>query len=554
MKLYSNKLTIIQYLSLFTFIVIEILCFAFLFITYKPLFIQVYNESREISINKTKTITHTLSGNLELLFQRYIQDLKLIGKHMSFLANNEINNKSQFYQNIINNEDKHIYFATTENLKIYFNKYYDDTQKKFLFFETYINDIIHNNTNQEDIINDLMSKEKHPELNSISYYKFDGNINEIENDIQKITAIKYLISVLKTIFINRLLVKGNNFEILRYYLIKEDEIFIYPPEPYYNTFIYSIKDYDYIAYPFPQSFFEYFIEYMYYIPLDDEYYGYIFPIVPLATTDYDLIINSICLSIPFENKLDLYDYEENAIICMDINMTNILEQNFFQSKDKFNFFLFSITLTEVSIYYSDRNEIIEQIRAIFNNTKFGIYSLGENDHRLNKYYNLFQILYLEIFKEPELLKENNLTIDYIIEEYEIIQDKIFGDLIEFINYDNQDHFTIDFQKTTCKSDLYYNGKKCIKDNYLLIAYKLNSNFNYINKYFIDVPNKTLIQPIFFSMSIINNNPNYMKWKINNIMFYKIIKLFMFFIIASLFLIILYLIFIKFFLSIKFNLV
>ena len=113
-------------------------------------------------------------------------------------------------------------------------------------------------------------------------------------------------------------------------------------------------------------------------------------------------------------------------------MTNILEQNFFQSKDKFNFFLFSITLTEVSIYYIDRNEIFEQIRAIFNNTKFGIYSLGENDHRLNKYYNLFQILYLEIFKEPELLKENNLTIDYIIEEYEIIQDKIFGDLIEFL--------------------------------------------------------------------------------------------------------------------------
>ena len=39
---------------------------------------------------------------------------------------------------------------------------------------------------------------------------------------------------------------------------------------------------------------------------------------------------------------------------------------------------------------------------------------------------------MEIFKEPELLKENNLTIDYIIEEYEIIQDKIFGDLIEFL--------------------------------------------------------------------------------------------------------------------------
>ena len=57
---------------------------------------------------------------------------------------------------------------------------------------------------------------------------------------------------------------------------------------------------------------------------------------------------------------------------------------------------------------------------------------------------------MEIFKEPELLKENNLTIDYIIEEYEIIQDKIFGDLIEFINDDNQDHFLLIFKRQLVK--------------------------------------------------------------------------------------------------------
>jgi hypothetical protein len=239
---------------------------------------------------------------------------------------------------------------------------------------------------------------------------------------------------------------------------------------------------------------------------------------------------------------------------MDINMTIILQQKFFQSEDEFNFFLFSIIPYEVSILYSDKNEMYEQIRKIFNDTKFGIYSLGENDFRFNQYYNLFQFLYLEIFKEPELLKDNNLTIDYIIEEYEIIQNKIFDEMFDFMEDDNQDHFIIDIQKTTCKSDLYYNGKKCIKDNFLLIAYKLNRKFNYINEFFIDDPDKSFLQPIFFSMSIINNNPNYMKWKINIIIVYKIIKLFIFFIIASLCPIILYFIFIKVFFEVKFNLV
>ena len=112
MKLFTNQLRKIQFLFLLAFIVIEIICFVILYISYKPLFLQVYNQSREITMEKTRAITHTLSQIFELSFHRYIHDLKLIGKHMSFLANNEINNKSQFYQNLINDEDKHIYFAT----------------------------------------------------------------------------------------------------------------------------------------------------------------------------------------------------------------------------------------------------------------------------------------------------------------------------------------------------------------------------------------------------------------------------------------------------------
>ena len=106
MKLFTNQLRKIQFLFLLAFIVIEIICFVILYISYKPLFLQVYNQSREITMEKTRAITHTLSQIFVLSFHRYIHDLKLIGKHMSFLANNEINNNSQFYQNLINDVDK----------------------------------------------------------------------------------------------------------------------------------------------------------------------------------------------------------------------------------------------------------------------------------------------------------------------------------------------------------------------------------------------------------------------------------------------------------------
>ena len=61
MKLFSNKLTKIQFLFLIAFSIIEITCFLFIFLSYKSLYSQVFNQSREISIEKTKSITSTLS-------------------------------------------------------------------------------------------------------------------------------------------------------------------------------------------------------------------------------------------------------------------------------------------------------------------------------------------------------------------------------------------------------------------------------------------------------------------------------------------------------------
>ena len=85
---------------------------------------KVFDDSKTVTINKTIAITHTLNEIIKLSLHRYSQDLKLAGKHMLFLLNDGINNKSQYYQNMISDNDKKIYYATLEELKDKFPYYF----------------------------------------------------------------------------------------------------------------------------------------------------------------------------------------------------------------------------------------------------------------------------------------------------------------------------------------------------------------------------------------------------------------------------------------------
>ena len=117
MKLFSEKLNKFKFYLLLSFSILEIICFLILFFTYRPLYIQVFDQAKEASIEKTISITHTLNEILKIAFERYLLDLKLAGKHMSFLVYDSINNKSKYYQNLINNEEKYIFFGETNELK-----------------------------------------------------------------------------------------------------------------------------------------------------------------------------------------------------------------------------------------------------------------------------------------------------------------------------------------------------------------------------------------------------------------------------------------------------
>ena len=536
MKLFSEKLTKYKFIILSVFTLVEISSFTLLLVQYKSPYLKVFDDSKTVTINKTIAITHTLNEIIKLSLHRYSQDLKLAGKHMLFLLNDGINNKSQYYQNMISDNDKKIYYATLEELKDKFPYYFKEDARSFFYLDKYIHDYFENKTKAQYILDELMNKTIHPELNSISYYKTNGNIDNVNN-----VSAKYLISILKTNFVKRIAMRGRDLEILNYFLLINDEMYLYPPEAYNNSLIYLLKDTYKCNNNFPSCAYNQIINNIKSVHKERNISDndYIFPISTNLKLDYEKVLNSLCLRIPFGKKFIISNYSYAPLLCMEINYTKVFENIYFQEKEAITFIFFSNDTTFIPIY-TNKNGVYEDIKKIFNDTKFGNYSLN-----VLKRFSFFHFLYLDLFKDSSLLKKNEIKMEDILYEFDITTKKIFEGINSFRNTKN-DYFTLEIEKTGCKSDIYYNSKKCGKDSVLLIIYPLRIDFNGINSDYIDDPNVTLNQTLFYSMAFIDNNYKYMKWKINQIVVIIIIKLFFFYFISSMCLIFLYFIFVQIF--------
>ena len=474
--------------------------------------------------------------------------MKCIGKHMSFFANNEINQNSKYYKNLIQDEDKHIIYGTIEELIKNFSEYYNYTTNKFLFLENYVKKFTEKGNNHFDISNDLMNNSLHPELNSIAFYKNNGNINDIEYNLRKKTAAKYLISILKTIFLNRFLVKGEDYELIHYFLLMDDEIYIYPPEAYYNSLIYLIKDLYSCGNTFPKCFFEYISFYMEFFSDYFHFKEYIFPVYPFSIYARENSYVIQCLNIPFEDKLNLSALPYSPKICLEMNMTKLFHKRLFKEKEAFHFLFFFQLGDDLAVMFNNNFEIFSEIKKVYNETKFKEYYYNEN----NNFFYLFQFLYLDLFKEPSLLIEHNISFDDIFQEYKVIKNKI-NEGIDALYNSPEDFCVLDVEKTICKSDIYYNAKKCLKDNIMLIVYPLINYYNIVDVNYIEYDLFVNID-LYYSMTIIDNDNKYLKWKINTIVILKILKLFLFFFISSVILIYLFLVFVKIFFEFKFNII
>ena len=537
MKLFSLTLSKHKFIVIIAFAILEIISLIIIIINYKPIYLKIFDQIKDVSIGKAINITNSINEVFGLSFFRVFLDMKSMGKHMNFLVNEEINPNSKYYDKIYNNDNKHIVYGTIEDLQKDFSEYYDYTTNKFLFLENYYKMYIENNNNNEnqmDILNNLMNNSLHPELNCIAYYRPDGNIDEIETNLNKKAAVKYLTSILKTNFINRFLIKRDDLELIHYFLLINDEMYIYPPEAYNNTLIYTrINDYDCENNPFPECFYKEIDNYNLDTSTNLEVWEYNYPLFPLSVYFKQCYYMIQCLTIPLVESLDPYDLSFGPKMCVEINMTKLFFNRMFKQKEVFHFTFFFQQQGDLTILFSDDIHLFPQIKKVFNDKKFEKYYHNE----YSKDYFLFQLLYLDLFKEPSLLEENNITLDYIFEEYNIIIDKVNVG-IDTIFYTDDKYFVVDAEKTICKSDLYHNGKKCIKDNILIIVYPLSNDFNYIRDNFIDDIDLIGLQ-LYYSMTIIDNNYEYFKWKINKIIIIKILKLFFFFLITSIFFFFLY---------------
>ena len=121
MILINENLRKLKFILFIIVIILEIGLFILIMNLYTPIYQKAIEITKNYTINKTVSATKTLNDLLKISIYRYLLDLKLIGKHMSFLGNIEnktkyINKASNYYKNILNNPDKQIVYGTMDEL------------------------------------------------------------------------------------------------------------------------------------------------------------------------------------------------------------------------------------------------------------------------------------------------------------------------------------------------------------------------------------------------------------------------------------------------------
>ena len=392
MNLINEILIKIKVILFFIIIVIEAFLFGIVMTYYKFVYIRTFELTKNYTINKTISTAKTLNDLLKINLYRYLCDLKLIGKHMSFLGNTKNDSKyirkpSNYYKNILLDEDKQIVYGTMEELKKIksLSKFYNSELKKFDYISYYSKEYI-DNGKQSQIIKYLKNKDIHPELNMIAYYKLNGNTNINLLNENKRRAAKYIISIFKTNIIKRFITRGINFEFMNYLLLIDDEIYIYPPEVFNNTHLFLISDlylfncgHNNALKTFPKCVYDYVNNrennFTSQIP------GFIRPSMFKSKLNYNELSINFCMNIPFEKDLDLINLKYNPFLCQELNLTKFFNTVLFEQKDAFEFIFFFLDTenkNDIIPIYNDKKERYELIKNIFNDDKFSNYKISKN--------------------------------------------------------------------------------------------------------------------------------------------------------------------------------
>jgi len=507
-----QEFTIKIIIQIFAFILaMEILIMIILLNRSGIIFSSAYNQTIAKSEFKSIEITKKIQTYISNLLTRYSTDLKLIGKHALLF------NKFKNYHNssnILNNSDKNkeIIFSKFEELinNMHINKTFNENNGRFDYCSFYEEEF-KNLRNKDKILNALFS-DSHPELNIISYYNISSDY------VSKSLAIKYLISILKTIYIRRYISKRSNLDYVHFLVLNKEELYIYPPDSYNNTLLYNFQN----IYRYPVSNCNYnslnrtqqfpFCIYDYLNNLiknkDDNYISLIF-----ESIFYEYIFAALCLKIPI--------FQSQSFLCLEIDFTKFFNTLNFNFPENFDFGLLYLLYDELVPISYGRKTVYEDIKDVFNDTVTQTFIL--NDQSFPRYY-LFHFLYYNLTKTAKEHPELNLNYTEIEEEYNTTQSKIVSKIKEYNKTREADKIIVTFKKTICRKAFISNNFECIQDDFEMIIIPLLFTVNKVNEEYLETNDDEFSASLnIYMFSILYTNPDSNREKIFIILNIKLIR-------------------------------
>ena len=529
MKIIQEYIIKIVILCIVSVVVIESFITYLLVFRAKLIYNAVYDETMEKTEEKSMEITKKIEEYATNLLTKYMTDLKLICKHALLL-----NGKNNYDDDIINresdifyNNNKKILLATEEELnkKEYIKKYYSerDIYDYIIYYEKEFDFKFDKNFLLKQL------SESHEELDSISYYNYiDNNLSSISDEEEQ--SIKYIMSVLKSIFIRRYLIKRMNMDYIRFFIIKENKIYIYPPEAYNKTNIFFFQ----YSYPsskcnfssnnknkasqFPLCIYNYFNNNL--IKHTDNYLIIIKEKIILEKN-----FAALCLKIRF-----LKNQDNDSYICSELEFSSIFNTANFNIPDKFEFGMFTFSNDIVVPLIYSKREIYNKIISIFNDTENKKYRIESIKN--SQIFSLYHFLYYNLTETLKNHTELSLDYDEIEKEYNEIINKINNEIKAFRENGNlTSKIMFAFNKTICQKKLLNDEYEFIKDEFKMIIIPLSFEIKKINEDMLETTDSMERNLDLFIYSIISTNPsinNNKIMKIINIKIERVILLFTFF--------------------------
>ena len=353
MKLYKEY-TIKVAIFMICFVTLLEFCICiFIYKTSIKIFETTTSETLERTKRKTTELTESINKYISNLLMNYITKLKLISKH-TLLFNGKINSdeKSSINKNskifLNKNLGKRILKAETE--EIYnieaFKKIFNNETQRFDYNKYYLENLLKKNNNHE-ILKQFIKE--HDELNYISYQNISGqtNLNNLDEDTTK--KLIYMIPIFKTIFIQRFISKKTLMDITRILIINEKELIIYPPEDSGKISLINF----YKLYPESNCSYHlltggnYFACVFYFI-YNNIFPGYALERFIMEEIEYQQIIGLICMKISF-----IKNNPKGSILCIEVDFEVIVKSIPFHIAKYINFGFFNPMILDLDIQMGD---------------------------------------------------------------------------------------------------------------------------------------------------------------------------------------------------------